>query len=149
MIKRWTRRVVRNADFRLEVLERLQAAHPRRIDFAPVIYALAGREGKSLRYYAGILELLVEKKFIVLDIAAIQDFERSNGAFDDFPLRAMMTPDSIDEYYRLRKQEADVLNGIDQQRRRVRTDVFAWILLFCSVLASAVALGKIFHWFGD
>lgn len=141
--------MIYNTDFRLEVLEQLQAASPRRVDFAPVIQARAGLEGKSLRYYADILELLIERKFILLDIGAIQDFERSNGAFDDFPLRAMITPDGIDEYCRLRKQAADVLNSVDQQRRRVRTDIFTWILLFCSILAAAAALAKTFHWLGS
>src|SRR5882757_679814 len=93
-------------DFRYDVLKSLYRVKPQWDNLTPLIHACMEEEGKLCQYYSNILRLMQQKGFIVLDANEFSRFEQLfNGAFADFPLRAMLMPDGIDEYRRVRKEK--------------------------------------------
>ena len=147
---------IHNSDFRFDVLERLMEASPHRVNLMLLIHQRMTLEGRSFRYYTGILQVMAEKKFIEVDINVLYNVEWwYNGTFDEFILWGTIKPEGIDEYNRLkkmdidiRKAEVDLANSEYQLKHRKRTDLFTWMLLVGSAVTTFLALAKTFHLFG-
>jgi len=129
-----------SGDFRFDVLKSLVTAKQGRLDLSPMIHTYVNEEGHSHIYYVEILEEMLERKFIYLNVNELKRFkELYNGAFAEFPLITKIKPAGIDEYHRIKIQKRDVVLS---NPRFIILLISAIVAVFTLLLTIATR----FHW---
>lgn len=134
-----TKSLQMSGDFRFDVLKCIYAAKPKWVDLTPMIQACMNAEGSSHKFYLDLLVEMQKKSFIYLNDYELVRFEQAPyiGAFADFPLRAKIKPEGIDEYRRVRIEKSNT--------KSLWKLIIPWIIAILTLLFNVAVK---YHWFG-